>query len=63
MNSMPGMAMAPQDKAVDPVCGMSVSPSDQLSYSFGGKKYSFCSDEDMEKFKGNPGKYITPSQQ
>ncbi len=43
---------------VDPVCGMEISPDEQKSYTYEGTKYYFCSDDDMEKFKLNPGKYL-----
>ena len=48
---------------VDPVCGMEISPDEQLSYTFNGAKYYFCSNEDMEKFKKNPEKYVMPEHQ
>jgi Cu(I)/Ag(I) efflux system membrane fusion protein len=43
---------------IDPVCGMEASGEENLSYTYNGKKYYFCSPEDMEKFKGDPGKYV-----
>ena len=43
---------------IDPVCGMEASRDENLSYTYHGKKYYFCSPEDMEKFKSNPDKYV-----
>jgi RND family efflux transporter MFP subunit len=43
---------------VDPVCGMEIVPDEKKSYSYKGKKYYFCSDENMEKFKQNPEKFL-----
>lgn len=43
---------------VDPVCGMEIAPDEKKSHTHEGTKYYFCSDEDMEKFKQNPGKYL-----
>ena len=49
---------APQPEAsmIDPVCGMTASP--EFEHTYQGKKYNFCSNEDMEKFKANPEKYV-----
>jgi len=41
---------------IDPVCGMTASP--EFEHTYQGKKYNFCSNEDMEKFKANPEKYV-----
>ncbi len=48
---------------VDPVCGMEITPDEKKSYSYKGKKYFFCSDEDMEKFKRDPEKFLKPEHQ
>lgn len=49
----------------DPVCGMKVNPISSekmgLFYMHGGKKYFFCSQECMNMFKANPGKYVKES--
>jgi YHS domain-containing protein len=45
-------------KVMDPVCGMEASGDESLSYTYNGKKYYFCSPEDMEKFKSSPDKYV-----
>jgi Cu(I)/Ag(I) efflux system membrane fusion protein len=51
-------ATAPAADLIDPVCGMETGGEENLSYSYKGKKYYFCSHEDMEKFKSNPGNYL-----
>ncbi|MEX2089340.1 MAG: efflux RND transporter periplasmic adaptor subunit [Bacteroidota bacterium] len=48
---------------VDPVCGMEITPNEEQSYLYKGKKYYFCSVEDMEKFKNDPEKYVKPEHQ
>lgn len=45
-------------KLIDPVCGMEASGDENLSYTYNGKKYFFCSVDDMEKFKKEPTKYV-----
>jgi Cu(I)/Ag(I) efflux system membrane fusion protein len=50
-------------KVVDPVCGMEITPEENRSYVYKGMKYYFCSDDDMEKFKKDPEKYVTQEHQ
>jgi Cu(I)/Ag(I) efflux system membrane fusion protein len=50
-------------KFIDPVCGMEAAQKEELSYTHQGKKYYFCSTEDLEKFKTNPGKYVGQAHQ
>ena len=45
------------EKAKDPVCGMMVEKDPQLSSTYNGETYYFCSKADMETFKKNPEKY------
>ncbi len=45
-------------KLIDPVCGMEASGEENLSDTYNGQKYYFCSESDMEKFKTDPGKYV-----
>ena len=45
-------------KVTDPVCGMHIDPDEDLAYAFKGKKYFFCSEDDLEKFKSDPEKYL-----
>ena len=46
------------ETVVDPVCHMSIPPDEELAVTYRGKKYYFCSDGDMEKFRSDPEKYI-----
>jgi Cu+-exporting ATPase len=44
----------------DPVCGMKVNPADTKDvYGLGGKNYYFCCAPCLEKFKGDPSKYLS----
>ncbi len=45
------------EKAKDPVCGIMVDKDPNLSTSYKGETYYFCSKADMEKFKKEPDKY------
>ena len=55
----PAHATKPAVQAIDPVCGMTVDTKDAKNvFEYKGKKYYFCSKEDMEKFKAAPKKYI-----
>jgi Cu+-exporting ATPase len=50
---------APQDKVKDPVCGMSVdSGTAKYSTTYNEKKYYFCSESCLNKFKADPAKYV-----
>lgn len=45
--------------AIDPVCGMRISPKEtKSSYNFAGKTYYFCSEACLERFKKNPERYL-----
>ena len=44
-------------KAVDPVCGLTVDKHPELSWTYKGETYYFCSDADLKKFKDSPNKY------
>jgi YHS domain-containing protein len=46
------------EKAKDPVCGIMVEKNPQLSYTYKGETYYFCSKADVEKFKEMPDKYV-----
>ena len=48
---------------VDPVCGMEITPDEKKSYTYKEKKYYFCSEGDMEKFKENPEHYLSREHQ
>ena len=44
----------------DPVCGMKVNPADTKDvYGLGGKNYYFCCAPCLEKFKGDPNRYLS----
>lgn len=46
---------------LDPVCGMDVVPVDSTpTYELDGTRYYFCHPGCKEKFKNDPGKYLTP---
>jgi Cu+-exporting ATPase len=46
----------------DPVCGMTVDPSHAAaSREYEGTLYHFCSRNCVEKFKGDPEKYLSPN--
>lgn len=42
----------------DPVCKLWVDKNKDLSYTYKGETYYFCSDTDMKSFKDNPTKYL-----
>ncbi len=45
------------ERVKDPVCGMMVEKNSELSASYKGETYYFCSKADAEEFKKNPDKY------
>ena len=45
------------EKVKDPVCGIMVDKNPELSYTYKGETYYFCSKADIEKFKQSPDKY------
>ncbi|HLA69167.1 MAG TPA: efflux RND transporter periplasmic adaptor subunit [Bacteroidota bacterium] len=61
-NDVDTMAVVPET-VVDPVCGMTITPDKERSYMHKGKTYFFCSDDDLEKFKKSPEKYVPDDQQ
>lgn len=46
------------EKVKDPVCGIMVEKNPELSYTYKGETYYFCSKADAEKFKQMPEKYV-----
>jgi YHS domain-containing protein len=46
------------EKVKDPVCGIMVEKNPDLSYTYKGETYYFCSKTDAEKFKQTPEKYV-----
>ena len=50
---------AAADNAIDPVCGMKVSPGrTRLVAIYQGRSYWFCAKECREAFEANPKKYL-----
>ncbi|WHZ26878.1 MAG: heavy metal translocating P-type ATPase [Nitrospira sp.] len=55
---------APAIGETDPVCGMTVQPATAAgSYEYRGQKYYFCAARCLEKFRADPGYYLTPPEQ
>ncbi|HKQ26325.1 MAG TPA: heavy metal translocating P-type ATPase [Burkholderiales bacterium] len=51
----------PPGTAKDPVCGMNVKiATAKHRHSHGGQEYFFCNPRCLEKFRANPGQYLTP---
>src|SRR5450631_2781434 len=48
---------AAPERAVDPICGMTVAADSPRRFDFGGTTYLFCSDHCLKKFSADPGKY------
>src|SRR5207244_9044252 len=47
----------------DPVCGMTVEPQSAAgSHEYEGKRYFFCSQHCLEKFRAEPARYIIRKQ-
>ena len=47
---------------IDPVCGMTVDPaSAAASHEHGGKRYYFCCEHCLEKFRVDPAKFLKPT--
>ncbi len=47
-----------QELVIDPVCGMKGKPEDWIEHEHKSKKYYFCNQSCLVKFKKNPEKYI-----
>jgi len=43
----------------DPVCDLWVDKNADLSHSYKGQTYYFCSNRDKDLFKANPDKYLS----
>ena len=60
--SVSGFAQAKKaekpEKAKDPVCGLMVDKNPNLSTTYKGETYYFCSKTDLDEFKKNPEKYV-----
>ena len=50
-----------QEKVLDPVCGMGISPvSTNLVSTHKGRRYYFCAECCIKAFEKNPEKYLKP---
>jgi len=48
-----------ETKAIDPVCGMEVTPGVDIETDYKGKKYYFCNQNCKVEFEKNPDMYIS----
>ena len=46
------------EKVRDPVCGLMVEKNPDLSATYQGETYYFCTKRDRDEFKSNPQKYV-----
>jgi Cu+-exporting ATPase len=52
---------AVESEVVDPVCGMSILPSDAVGHAtHRGQTYHFCSQSCLDKFRASPDTYLRP---
>jgi Cu+-exporting ATPase len=49
----------PREKAIDPVCGMTVDPDNAPSRTHEGRTFHFCCDGCANAFEADPGKYLS----
>jgi Cu+-exporting ATPase len=50
-----------ESEVVDPVCGMSILPSDAVGQAtHRGQTYHFCSQNCLDKFRASPATYLSP---
>jgi P-type Cu+ transporter len=45
-------------ETTDPVCGMTVRPTSPLRFDFEGRRYGFCCEGCLEKFRQEPARYL-----
>jgi YHS domain-containing protein len=50
----------PPDRAVDPVCGMTIKTNDAKSAVYNGQAYYFCSQDCRQKFEAKSASYAKP---
>jgi len=50
--------LVPADRAVDPVCRMTVQTAGAKSAVHNGRVYYFCSQDCRQKFESNPASYL-----
>ena len=62
MSSSPHPA-EPAETFTDPVCGMAVAPERAKGrFDYQGRTYYFCSEHCLEKFRNNPGAFVSNEQ-
>ncbi len=55
------LRLVPPDRAIDPVCGMTIQTAGAKSAVYGGQAYYFCSQDCRQKFESNPASYAEPA--
>jgi P-type Cu+ transporter len=48
------------DRAIDPVCGMTVDPATRPSLEHGGRRWFFCCEGCRDRFQADPGRLVKP---
>lgn len=56
------MSLLLLDRNIDPVCGMDVDSSSPLRYQYGGRTYFFCSQHCLQRFRADPGRFVSPQE-
>src|SRR5688572_25507023 len=52
----------PAEGVVDPVCGMTIDPSDAVGhFDYKGQTYHFCAESCLEQFRENPEQFLNPA--
>jgi Cu+-exporting ATPase len=52
----------PAEGVVDPVCGMTIDPSDAVGhFDYKGQTYYFCAESCLEQFRENPEQFLNPA--
>ena len=58
---MPSVPHVVEPEVIDPVCGMSILPSNAVGQvTHRGHTYHFCSESCIDKFRASPDSYHTP---
>src|SRR5688572_2801949 len=51
-----------QTEAIDPVCGMTISPADAVgTVDYQGRTYYFCAESCVEQFRDDPEAFLDPA--
>lgn len=60
---MAAMKAAEEPRFKDPVCGMSITKNQSVgSFNYKGMTYEFCAQSCLDRFSGNPEKYLNPEE-